>query len=114
MISNTVKLYSDLQICEFIQHGQEKGFNILYDQYSDLLYGLIMNSVTLHQYAENIIELAFINIWNFIYQLEYQKINITCDIIKILISSIKDFLSSIGILYTLYLDRLVFKFEIAS
>lgn len=112
MINKTVKLYSDMQLCGLIKKGQKQGFDLLYDCYSDLLYGLIIRSTELRAYAEEILELTFLNIWNFIQNLKDQQINIRQEIIRILLSSIKAYLDSRRILFTLYMEQSLFIFKI--
>lgn len=112
MISEPMKIYSDLQLCGLIKKGEEQGFDLLYDHYSGLLYGLIVRSVQLKAYAEEIIELTFLNVWNFIYSHKDQQINIKREIIRILLSSIKNYLDSKGILFTLSMEHSLFVFKI--
>ena len=62
MIQTTTYSHQDLIIN--IAKGDQKAFAYLYDNYSQALFGVIYKIVNSHEDAEDVLQQAFIKIWN--------------------------------------------------
>ena len=58
------KIYSNQQLFTFTASRQRKYFTIVYDYYSPLLYGFLVNAGLSEKYSSDILELTFIKMWN--------------------------------------------------
>ncbi len=56
--------YSQEELTILISNGNQKAFAYLYDNYSQTLFGVIYNIVYSQEDAEDILQQAFIKIWN--------------------------------------------------
>jgi RNA polymerase sigma-70 factor (ECF subfamily) len=59
-----VKKYSEEELVYSLQQQDEQAFSYLYDNYSGALFGLICKMVSDRELAEDILQEAFIKIWN--------------------------------------------------
>lgn len=103
-MAQTPKIYSDLELCALIQHGNREGFDFLYDQYCGILYGMALQSVQSREYAEEIVEITFVEIWKSIRAFNRSKMKFKCWAIGILMMTIKNYLQSKNISYSLTHD----------
>jgi DNA-directed RNA polymerase specialized sigma24 family protein len=93
--------YSDSELFDMILHKNNFVYDIVYNSYSGVIYGVILQSTQLKIYAEEIFEIAFCNIWKNIDHYNSEIIKFTTYIVRILIQTIKDFLSSKLVRYNL-------------
>lgn len=56
--------YSQEKLIEQISKGDQKAFAYLYDNYSKALFGVIYKIVTSQEDAEDVLQQAFVKIWN--------------------------------------------------
>lgn len=61
------------QLIQLLQSKSEKGFNYLYDNYSGALYGVILRIVSVERDANEILQDAFVKIWNAVDQYDSSK-----------------------------------------
>jgi len=109
------KIYSDLELCTLIQHGHRTGFDALYDQYCGILYGMALQTVQSAEYAEEIVELAFVEIWKSIRSFNCSQMKFKCWAIGILMMTTKNYLQSKNISYRLNHDGFpILSFDYAS
>ena len=59
-----VKKYSQDELVSLLQNKDVQAFNYLYDNYSAALYGIIYKMVEDKELAEDILQEAFVKIWN--------------------------------------------------
>ena len=59
-----VKKYSEDELVSLLQNKDVQSFNYLYDNYSAALYGIIYKMVEDKELAEDILQEAFVKIWN--------------------------------------------------
>lgn len=103
-MTQTSKIYSDLELCTLIQHGNRTGFDALYDQYCGIIYGMALQTVQSREHAEEIVELAFVEIWKSIRSFNCSQMKFKCWAIGILMMTIKNYLQSKNISYSLNND----------
>lgn len=103
-MAQTPKIYSDLELCTLIQHGNREGFDVLYDQYCGVLYGMALQIVQSREYAEEIVEITFVEIWKSIRTFNCSQMKFKCWAIGILMMTIKNYLQSKNISYSLNQD----------
>ena len=56
--------YSEEELIELLKNGDQVAFAYLYDNYSGALYGIIYKMLENHQLAEDVLQEAFVKIWN--------------------------------------------------
>ncbi|KQR93930.1 hypothetical protein ASG01_15605 [Chryseobacterium sp. Leaf180] len=105
---------TDSELYNLIKSRDNLGYDIVYNKYSGLLYGMITHSDELHIYAEEILESVFCNIWKNIDYYNFQTIKFTTYITRILIQTIKDFLGSKQVTYGLDIAGGTFIFRLSS
>jgi RNA polymerase sigma-70 factor (ECF subfamily) len=59
-----VKKYSEDELVSLLHDKDLQAFNYLYDNYSPALYGIIYRMVEAKELAEDILQEAFVKIWN--------------------------------------------------
>ena len=59
-----VKKYSEQELVNDLQQQDQQAFSYLYDNYSSALFGLIFKMVNDKELAEDILQEAFVKIWN--------------------------------------------------
>ncbi len=59
----TIK-YSEEDLIELLKSNDKSAFEYLYDNYSGALYGIIFKIISDHEQAEDILQEAFVKIWN--------------------------------------------------
>ncbi|MEO6837179.1 MAG: sigma-70 family RNA polymerase sigma factor [Ginsengibacter sp.] len=59
----TIK-YSEGDLVELLKINDRSAFEYLYDNYSGALYGIILKIISDHTLAEDILQEAFVKIWN--------------------------------------------------
>ena len=59
-----VKKYNEEELVFALQHKDQQAFSYLYDNYSGALFGLIFKIVNDKELAEDILQEAFLKIWN--------------------------------------------------
>ena len=59
-----VKKYSEDELVSLLQNKDAQAFSYLYDNYSAALYGIIYKMVEEKELAEDILQEAFVKIWN--------------------------------------------------
>ena len=60
---DTIK-YNEEELIALLKGGDESAFAYLYDNYSAALYGIIYRIINNNQLAEDILQEAFVKIWN--------------------------------------------------
>lgn len=60
----SLKKYTEEELVRLLQNKDTQAFNYLYDNYSGALYGLIYKMVEDKELAEDILQEAFLKIWN--------------------------------------------------
>lgn len=94
------KKYTDRELCILLQQKNSKAFDQLYSQYSCMLYGLALQSVRSQEFAEEIISLTFIKVWNSIHFYNPDTTKLTTWLINTLIVTTKDYLSKKSLNYS--------------
>jgi RNA polymerase sigma-70 factor (ECF subfamily) len=56
--------YSEEELLALLKNGDESSFAYLYDHYSGALYGIIFRMINNQQLAEDVLQEAFVKIWN--------------------------------------------------
>jgi RNA polymerase sigma-70 factor (ECF subfamily) len=56
--------YSEEELVALLKNGDESSFAYLYDHYSGALYGIIFRMLNNEQLAEDVLQEAFVKIWN--------------------------------------------------
>lgn len=98
------KRYTDHQLFTFTTSRQKKHFNIVYEYYSPILYGFLLNTGLSERYSLDILEMTFIKMWNH-ENLPEEGTSYFNWIIKIAIKSISEYLDTNGIKYKIYLKN---------
>lgn len=62
-MSETIK-YSEEDLIELLKSNDKTAFEYLYDNYSGALYGIIFKIISDQKQAEDILQEAFVKIWN--------------------------------------------------
>jgi RNA polymerase sigma-70 factor, ECF subfamily len=65
--------YSEEELVSLIRQADQKAFSYLYDKYSRALLGIIMVYTETQEEAEDILQMAFVKIWNNFSQYEESK-----------------------------------------
>lgn len=58
-----VSKIAENNIVSLLQNKDKRGIEILYEQYADTLYGVVLQIVKLEDIAENILQEVFVKIW---------------------------------------------------
>ncbi len=56
--------YSEEDLIELLKNSDQSAFAYLYDNYSGALYGIIYKMLENHELAEDVLQEAFVKIWN--------------------------------------------------
>lgn len=59
-----VKKYSEQELVYLLKARDQSAFSYLYDNYSSVLYGVIYKMLENHELSEDVLQEAFIKIWN--------------------------------------------------
>ncbi len=54
---------SESELIYFLQNGEDKGYAILCERYSAMMFGIILRIVVDHDCAENLLQDCFIKVW---------------------------------------------------
>lgn len=100
MKTTITKIYSHQELCLFIQENFEKGFDCLYHQYGSILYGLALKCVQSEEYAKEITQETFVNIWTSIHGFNHQHLTLNCWLMSIILATAKKYCDSKNIKYT--------------
>jgi RNA polymerase sigma-70 factor (ECF subfamily) len=65
--------YTEEQLVALLRSGSREGFNYLYANYSSVLYGTILKIVHDEETAQDVLQDAFVKIWNNIAQYDSSK-----------------------------------------
>lgn len=57
------KIYSDNDLFQFLEEKKQEHFDFLYDKYSSILYGVLLQSGLSEEYAAEILSQTFIQLW---------------------------------------------------
>lgn len=60
---NNKTRYSETELIEMLRQRSETSFSYLYDNYSDALYGIVFHIVNSEEIAEDLMQEAFVRIW---------------------------------------------------
>ncbi len=60
---NSKTKYSEQELVALLQQRNEQAFSYLYDNYSGSLYGIVNSIVVNKEYANDVLQNVFINIW---------------------------------------------------
>ncbi|MBW3524371.1 sigma factor [Chryseobacterium sp. NKUCC03_KSP] len=99
MKNKVAEIGFDNDLCSLIKLNKKEGFDILYDQYSGILFGIAFAALRSNTYAEEVVQLTFIRVWNSIELYKCQQ-SFHIWIIQLLIISSKEFLDSKNVTYT--------------
>lgn len=91
-------------MCEMIRMNNPAAFEYLYSEYSCILYGLALRATSSKEYAEEIMQNAFVMAWRSIGRKE-ENISMKTWMIKNLMVAIRSFLNSKNIRYQLKTDH---------
>ncbi|MEP6628752.1 MAG: sigma-70 family RNA polymerase sigma factor, partial [Ginsengibacter sp.] len=56
--------YSEEELIELLRNGDQSAFSYLYDNYSGALYNIIYKMLEQTELAEDVLQEAFVKIWN--------------------------------------------------
>jgi RNA polymerase sigma-70 factor (ECF subfamily) len=70
---NSVPTYSEEELVQLLKQKGREAFNYLYRQYSAVLYGVIFKVINDEQTAQDVLQEAFVKIWNNVGQYDPQK-----------------------------------------
>jgi len=62
-LPDTIK-YNEEELIALLKGGDESAFSYLYDNYSAALYGIIYRIINNNELAEDVLQEAFVKIWN--------------------------------------------------
>ncbi len=62
-MENVQREYSEEEMIAFLSDGSEQAFQIVYDAYAPTLYGIVLKIVRQNEIAEDLIQEAFVRIW---------------------------------------------------
>lgn len=65
--------YTEEQLIKLLRSGSRDGFNYLYKNYGNVLYGTILRIVNDEETAQDVLQEAFVKIWNNISQYDATK-----------------------------------------
>lgn len=68
-----ISTYTEEQLVAVLRSGSREGFNYLYANYSAVLYGVILKVVHDEETAQDVLQEAFVKIWNNISQYDATK-----------------------------------------
>ena len=100
MTKDVLKKYTDHELCILIQQKNKSGFDLFYDQYCCLLYGLALKSVKSPEAAVEIVTITFENAWKTIHLYNHRKMKLSVWLVTVFINSTKNYLASKNITYT--------------
>ncbi|AEE50543.1 RNA polymerase sigma factor [Haliscomenobacter hydrossis] len=66
-------LQDDIDLINQLKAGDEKAYEVLYDRYSAMLYGVMCRIVNDHQEVEHLLQDCFVKIWQNIGQFDASK-----------------------------------------
>lgn len=101
MEKETDRKCTDQELYILIQQNSKAGFDQLYDQYGFMMYGLASQALQSKEYANEIVELTFVNVWNSIHQFNNQQKTFCIWMISMLMTTAKDYLESKNIKYSI-------------
>ncbi len=55
----------EIQIVSLLEQGDKKAISILYDNYSDALYGVIKKIISVDDTAQDVLEESFVKLWRY-------------------------------------------------
>ncbi len=64
MLSNSIRADDDLLLAAYVKQGNQQYFRLLYDKYAPALFGIISRISNNEKMAEEILNIAFIKVWN--------------------------------------------------
>ncbi|MCX8524617.1 hypothetical protein OF897_11900 [Chryseobacterium formosus] len=85
--------YSETELFLLLKTGQTTEFNYIYDFYSPILYGFLLNSGLSEKYSTDILEKTFTKIWNNSRQLPIHN-NFLIWMLQITTENIRDYLQN--------------------
>lgn len=68
-----IQYIAEKDLISLLEKRDRRAFNYLYDNYSDALYGVVIRIVSYRQYADEVIQNVFVNIWDKMPQFDPQK-----------------------------------------
>jgi RNA polymerase sigma-70 factor, ECF subfamily len=93
---STSTAYTEEQLVALLRTGSREGFNYLYKNYSNVLYGTILKIVLDEETAQDVLQDAFVKVWNNIGQYDATKGRIYTWMLNIARNSAIDKLRSKG------------------
>lgn len=101
----TDKKFTDQELYLLIQQKNEAAFVHLYDRYGCTIYGLALKAVQSKEFADEVVEQTFLNVWNSIHQFRSQKKTFFTWLVCVFIKTAKDYLDSKSIKFTVKTDN---------
>ena len=94
------KQISEIDFIEQLRQGDNGGFEILYDRYSAMLFGIILRVVNDNEDAENLLQDCFVKIWKNIASYDATKGRLATWMINVARNTAIDFYSLKGLFPT--------------
>lgn len=69
----TITIHSEEQLVQLLKQGTREAFDYLYQQYSGALYGVILKVVIDEEISRDVLQEAFVKIWNAMGSYDAQK-----------------------------------------
>jgi len=110
--TKTYKKFTDQELYLLLQQKDKAAFAQLYDQYHCIIYGLAVKAVRSKEFADEVTELTFLNVWKSLHLFKNQQKTFCVWMVCILINTAKEFLESKNIKFILNTENFpVFTFE---
>ncbi|MFN3950812.1 MAG: RNA polymerase sigma factor [Thermaurantimonas sp.] len=98
------KKYSEEQLVDLLKSKDKEAFNMLYDNYSPILYGIILKIVNSEESAQDVLQDSFIKIWKNISTYDCTKGTLFTWMLNIIRNSAIDFNRSKHVKYKIRLN----------
>lgn len=86
--------YSDQELFFFIKSKKRSEFEYIYDIYSPILYGFLLNSGLSEKYSADVLQNTFSKIWSNTISIPARENNFLKWILNMTIESVKDYLQN--------------------
>lgn len=98
--------YSDSQLFLFIQSGKKDDFELIYNKFSPIVYGFLIQSGLSERYSEELLQQTFVAIWSkSVNMTPNQSISFLTWILQITVECIKDYLETHGHQYIIHTEN---------
>ncbi|MFY1045983.1 RNA polymerase sigma factor [Chryseobacterium sp. GP-SGM7] len=97
--------YSDQDLFLFVKTERIEYFDYIYENYSPILYGFLLNSALSEKNSSDILQQTFVKLWTLKTEEISPGSNFLCYLIKILMDTIKDYLQTNNRKFTINLKN---------